>query len=121
MRILAQDDRALQTCVNSLHYTVLAVLLLVNLQYMLQDVALRVRVPATVCTAELYLHASHVEAALHHGSEIHLVVLVAGTSQDFDGCLATANLDDGEVGRCLYDAWHRWHLPGCPESLQEPL
>ena len=48
VRILAQDDRALQTSVNSLNYAVLAVLLLVNLQYVLQDVTLRVRVPAAV-------------------------------------------------------------------------
>ena len=38
IRDSAQDDRALQTCVNSLYLTVCAVLLFVNLQYVFQNV-----------------------------------------------------------------------------------
>ena len=81
----------------SLYLTVYAILLLVYLQYVLQDIALRVRVPTAVAAAELYLHACHREATLQHGGKIHLVIFVARTSQDLDGSLATANLDDGEV------------------------
>ena len=76
MRILAQDDRALQSGMNSLNLAVYTILLFVNLEYMLQDVALWVWIPAAIASAKLYLHASHREAALHHGGDVLLVAVV---------------------------------------------
>ena len=74
--VLGHDDGALQSGVYALHLAVLAVLLLVHLEHMLQYLTVGVGVPATVVAAGRHLHAGHGEAALAHGGDVGLVVLV---------------------------------------------
>ena len=95
--VLLQDHRALQSGMIHDDRSVLAVLLFVDFAKQLRQRAVGIRVPTTIRTRELYLHASHREHALQLCSDVHLHILTAGASQDLDGGLPLTNRDDGEV------------------------
>ena len=102
MRILTQDHRALQTGVVHLDDAVLAVQLLVDLQQQVQNLGVGIRIPAAVRAGRFHLHACHVEAALQRVHDHHLHVLAARAGQHLQRCLATLDVDDGQVARCLH-------------------
>ena len=104
MRVLAEDDRALQSGVVYLDDAVLAKQLLVLLQQQVQDLAVGVRVPTAVAAGGLHLHAGHEEAAGQRVNHVVLHVLAAAAGQNLDGRLALGNVDDGQVARCLHHA-----------------
>lgn len=62
--ILGEDDAALQSCVNHLHLRLVAEQVVVDFAHALDEFAVGVGVPSAVSSAELNLHASHVEATL---------------------------------------------------------
>ena len=85
-----------------LHNTLYTILLLVDFLQEVEYLALRVRVPAAVLSAEDRLHTCHVETALQLGRDIVAHILPARAGQDLDGGLGRVDGDDGEVRGGLY-------------------
>ena len=102
VRVLAQDDRALQTGVINLDDAFLLEQLLVQVEQHVQGLAVGVGIPADVVTAGLYLEVGEVEAGLEHLHDVVLHVLTGRAGQNLHGGLAVLDVDDGEVGGGLY-------------------
>ena len=83
VRILTQNDGALQTSVIYLDDTISIEEFLVLFQQQVQDGRLGVGVPATIRTGSLYLHTSHVETSLDCLHDIILHVLTATSGEYF--------------------------------------
>ena len=64
VRILAEDDRTLQSGVVNLYNSVFTVQLLIHLKHQVQNLTIWVRVPSTVASCGLNLHSCHIETAL---------------------------------------------------------
>ena len=77
VRILAQDDRALQSGVVYLYDAVLAIEFFVNLQQQVEYLRVGVGVPSSIASREFYFHPCHREAALEHCGYIVLRALAA--------------------------------------------
>ena len=75
VRVFAQDDGALETCVVNLYDALLVEELLVQVEQHVQGLAVGVGIPADVVTAGLYLEASQVEAGHQHLDDVVLHVL----------------------------------------------
>ena len=101
MRILAQDDRALKTGMIYLHESVLTVLLLVDTHEFGEKRTVGIRIPTTIAARRLHLHTCHREATGYHCGDIILHVFARTAGEEFDDCLASLDVDDGEVAGCL--------------------
>ena len=101
--VLAQNDRALQSCMIHLDDTILAKQLLVLLQQEVQNLRIRIGIPSAIATSCFHLHARHIETALEHGHHKVFHILTTGACQDLNGSLTLTDIDDGEVAGGLYD------------------
>ena len=76
---------------------VLAGLLLIDAEEMMEDRTLGIWIPTTIATGCLYLHASHIKTRGYHIHHVILHVLASRTWQQLYQGVAAFDIDDGEV------------------------
>ena len=97
----AANDAALQACVANLHLCLFVEELAIDIDHLCYDWAVEVRLPSSIVTAILNLHACHREAAFLHFLDVLHHRLATRTSQNQDACLAATNIDDAKIATRL--------------------